>query len=192
LVSAQKGAVAGMIRVEGKPCHSGYPHLGVDANAILVSIANALYRHNFGSDAELGTATVNIGKISGGVAPNIVSPMAELDFWVRTVGKASEVEKDVNKIIASSREKHLDAKIFLDVKSTSEPFHFHIVTGFPTVVVAYGSDAPYLGRSGARCLMFGPGSITLAHTDHEYVELAELASAFEDYKTLYAALSPAE
>jgi acetylornithine deacetylase len=49
--------------------------------------------------------------------------------------------------------------------------------------VRYTTDAPHLSRWGAP-LVFGPGSILEAHTDHEKVSKAELLGAVDAYVRL--------
>jgi acetylornithine deacetylase len=63
------------------------------------------------------------------------------------------------------------------------PVRLDTVDGFPTAVVAYATDIPELTRWGRPCL-YGPGSIHVAHTDGEYVEVAELRGAVEQYERL--------
>ena len=49
------------------------------------------------------------------------------------------------------------------------------------------TDIPFLDRWGAP-LLIGPGSISLAHTADEYVEIAELERAVEIYARLASSL----
>ena len=57
------------------------------------------------------------------------------------------------------------------------------IPGFPTSVAAYATDIPKLNNWG-KPLLFGPGSIHVAHTDDEYVEIAELRAAVDAYASL--------
>ena len=52
--------------------------------------------------------------------------------------------------------------------------------GLPTTVVAFATDIPSLTAWGEPYLL-GPGSIHVAHTDHERVSKAELVQAAEIY-----------
>ncbi len=47
--------------------------------------------------------------------------------------------------------------------------------------VPYGSDASKLERVGVPSILYGPGSITQAHTDDEYVPVAEVEQAAQFY-----------
>ncbi len=55
--------------------------------------------------------------------------------------------------------------------------------GFETVVVNYGTDIPNLKGTHKRYL-YGPGSIFLAHSDHEHLKVSDLETAVEGYKAL--------
>ena len=55
--------------------------------------------------------------------------------------------------------------------------------GFETAVVAYSTDLPNLTAWG-RPLLLGPGSIHVAHTDHECVLKRDLVRAVELYASL--------
>ena len=50
---------------------------------------------------------------------------------------------------------------------------------------AYTTDVPFLDAWGTPMLL-GPGSITVAHTDEEHLDLAELFRAVDCYESLIA------
>jgi acetylornithine deacetylase len=53
-------------------------------------------------------------------------------------------------------------------------------TGFEKIVVNYGTDIPNLKGDHKRYL-YGPGSILVAHSDHEHLTVSELEAAVQDY-----------
>ena len=57
-----------------------------------------------------------------------------------------------------------------------------IVPGFETAVFPYTTDIPFLPAWGEP-LLFGPGSIHVAHTADEFVSIAELHAAVDSYVT---------
>jgi acetylornithine deacetylase len=59
----------------------------------------------------------------------------------------------------------------------------HTVPGVPAAVFPFTTDVPLLDRWGTP-LLFGPGSILLAHTADEHVQIAELESAVDRYVSL--------
>jgi acetylornithine deacetylase len=60
---------------------------------------------------------------------------------------------------------------------------FHIVDGFDVAPMAYTSDIPLLPRWGTP-LLFGPGSIHVAHTPDEYIDVNELRASVEAYERI--------
>jgi acetylornithine deacetylase len=55
--------------------------------------------------------------------------------------------------------------------------------GFEKMVVNYGTDIPNLKGDHKRYL-YGPGSILVAHSDHEHVKVSDLETAVQGYRTL--------
>ena len=59
----------------------------------------------------------------------------------------------------------------------------NVETGFPTTVVSFTSDVPFLDNWG-RAYLAGPGSILEAHTDHERISKKELLEGVDFYVRL--------
>jgi len=59
----------------------------------------------------------------------------------------------------------------------------HTIPGIPAAVFPFTTDVPFLDRWGTP-LLFGPGSILVAHTSDEHVRIAELESAVDRYVSL--------
>jgi acetylornithine deacetylase len=57
------------------------------------------------------------------------------------------------------------------------------VPGFETATFPYTTDIPFLSSWGTP-LLFGPGSIHVAHTDNEHVKVADLREAVAGYTAL--------
>ena len=77
----------------------------------------------------------------------------------------------------------------LEFGITVPPVRLATLPGFPTSVAAYATDIPKLGHWG-KPLLFGPGSIHVAHTNDEYVEIAELRAAVNAYVHLAKTAHP--
>jgi len=125
-------------------------------------------------DPVLGRTHYTVGLITGGVAPNVVSPSAEAEVMFRTVSDAAGVRRAV-----AALERRVAIEHVLDVP----PVRLTTVPGFDAAVFPYTTDIPFLSRWGAP-LLFGPGSIHVAHTADEYVSVAELHAAADHYVTL--------
>lgn len=176
LARAHKGALDAVVRFSGRSCHSGYPELGLDANAEMLKCAHRLLTADFGYSPEFGGATVNVGSVSGGHAANIISDHAELQCCVRTVGKSNDSARQLFETLC--------APAVPEIRFDAPPVVLETVPGFETAVMAYASDIPNFLPLGCRMLMYGPGSILVAHTDEEFVAIAELEQAVEGYVAL--------
>ena len=64
---------------------------------------------------------------------------------------------------------------------------FSTVDGIPTMIAAFTTDIPALGNWG-KPVLFGPGSIHVAHTDCEFISKKELLAAVETYVSLAKSL----
>lgn len=173
LASGCKGALRFTVRFRGREAHSAYPHLGQSAIEPLLKLLPTIHNLKFPSDPILGETTVNIGTIRGGSEANIVPGLAESELMLRLV---SDVEP-IRDLITQWAEA---AGAEVDFGSHIPAQHFHTVPGFEAVPVAYTSDIPLLGRWG-KPLLFGPGSIHVAHTPDEFVSVPELRESVESY-----------
>jgi acetylornithine deacetylase len=175
LAVGTKGALRLRVTTTGRAAHSAYPHLGESALAKLVQVLAELDVLDLPSDPVLGATTINIGSIAGGVADNIVAPRAEARLMARTVTSDEE-------LVAVLR-RWLGTRATLELGSTVPPVHLTTVPGFPTSVVAYATDLPNLSNWGTP-LLFGPGSILVAHGEGEYMDIAELRAGVDAYERL--------
>jgi acetylornithine deacetylase len=175
LASGAKGSLRATIRTRGKEAHSAYPHLGRSAIEPMLELLPTLRKLPLPSDPVLGDTTVNIGTIKGGTAANVIPAHAEAEVMFRLVTDVEPVKKMV-----------LDwAKGRADVEfgSTIPAQKFATVAGFETEPVAYTSDIPLLSNWGEPFL-FGPGSIHVAHTPDEYIDVDELRTSVDSYERL--------
>ena len=175
LATGAKGSLRATIRTRGRAAHSAYPHLGQSAIEPMLELLPTLKKLPLPSDPVLGDTTVNIGTIRGGTEANIIPASAEAEIMFRLVGDVEPIRKMV-----------LDwAKGRADVEFGSHipAQKFATVPGFETGPVAYTSDIPLLGNWGEP-LLFGPGSIHVAHTADEYVDVEELRKSVDTYERL--------
>jgi acetylornithine deacetylase len=167
----------GMLRVlvigHGKAAHSAYPEEGESAIEKMLDALQRIRALPLPTDATLGPCTLNIGTIEGGVAPNVIPAAARSHLFFRTVGPWEP-------LLAAVRQAAGD-RVEIAVAHTAPAVHLRVLPGFETTVVRYGTDLPWLEPWGERFLM-GPGSIKVAHTDHECVAKAELEAAVELYR----------
>lgn len=175
-------ATRGILRVNlvatGRAAHSSYPDAGESAIDKLIDALMRLRAERLPEDPLLGRTHYSIGLIAGGIAPNVISPHAEAEVMFRTVGEAAEVMEVVNR---------LDDLVLPSVVLEVPAVRLKTVPGLETAVFPFTTDIPFLSAWGTPVL-FGPGSILVAHTDEEHVAVAELEAAVARYVELAVAL----
>jgi acetylornithine deacetylase len=194
LALGTKGALRFVLRAEGRAAHSAYPHLGDSATRRLVRLLADLETLALPDDPVLGATTLNVGALAGGVADNVIAPWAEARCMVRLVTPAAEVQALLEAWLARHPEAAgpEGARASISYGPVVPPVRLGTVPGFETAVMAYATDIPALGRWGTPYL-FGPGSIHVAHTDHEFVDVGELRAAVDGYvRIARAALAGAD
>jgi acetylornithine deacetylase len=174
LGEATRGILRVKLRARGRAAHSSFPERGDSAIDKLLDALVALREVTLPSDPSLGLTHYSIGLISGGVAPNVISPSAEAEVMFRTVGDAREVRRAMQPL-----ERMVAIEHVLDVP----PVRLTKVPGFETAVFPYTTDIPFLAGWGEP-LLFGPGSVHAAHTADESVSIAELHAAVRHYVTI--------
>ena len=179
LASGSKGALRFIARTRGREAHSAYPHLGQSAIEPMLQLLAELKTLTFPRDKVLGDTTVNIGLIRGGTEANIIPGLAEAEMMIRLVGDPAPVKAIIDRWAAGRAE--------IEYGSYTPAMHFHTVPGFDAKPVAFATDVPLLGNWGTP-LLFGPGSIHVAHTTEEFVAVDELRTSVDHYERLVRSL----
>jgi acetylornithine deacetylase len=175
---ATRGALRVKLAAAGRAAHSSFPEAGESAIEKLLDALVRLRSIDWPCREPLGRTHYTIGLIGGGIAPNVIPPHADAEVMFRTVGPAADVLALLEPAGDGVR---LD--LVLEVPAVT----LFTVPGFETAVFPFTTDIPFLDRWGTP-LLFGPGSILVAHTDHEQVAIAELHTAVDRYVELATAL----
>lgn len=199
-VRAHKGHLKLRLSFRGKSAHSGYPHLGVNAAeaagravAALSELRGELEAEAVASGAEFPEVpfvALNVGTVAGGTAINVVAERCVVEVGMRTLpgvdpdALAERVRAAAAAALPGGPPAELDFEVISDSPPMStppdSPLHRHLLAalGQPAPKsVAYSTDAGHLQELGLDCVIFGPGSIEVAHQPDEYVPAAELAAA---------------
>ncbi|MGH9355877.1 MAG: M20/M25/M40 family metallo-hydrolase [Terriglobia bacterium] len=182
LATGTKGVLRIDVRVQGKMAHSAYPELGDSAVEKLLDVLAEVRRLPLPVDDALGPCTLNIGTISGGCAANVIPGEARATLLFRTVPRQRDgwsLRAEVEKLLAG----RCDYTVVRDTPVVK----MEELDGFETAAVAYSTDVPSLTAWG-RPFLIGPGSIHVAHTDHERVRKTELLAAVDLYVRLVGTL----
>ena len=169
-----RGALRYRLRAKGRAAHSSFPELGESAIEKLVDALVKLRAMDMPAHPVLGRTHYTVGIISGGVAPNVIPFEAEAEVMFRTVA-------DIDALRASMTS--LTPLVTLEEILDVPPVIMPSVPGFDTATFPYTTDIPFLSNWGTP-LLYGPGSIHVAHTDNEHVKIPDLARAVDGYRTL--------
>jgi acetylornithine deacetylase len=171
-------ATRGMLRLRlnaaGRAAHSATPEYGESAIDKLLDALLRMRSLDWPSDPELGKTFYSIGLIEGGVAPNVVSPSASAEVMFRIVGPADDVVRTA---------RQLEPVVTIEEVLRVPLVRLHTIDGMPAAVFPFTTDIPLLDAWGTP-LLYGPGSILVAHTDREHVRIEELDAAIAGYVTL--------
>jgi len=182
LALGSKGALRYELVARGKMAHSAYPELGDSAINKLLDALDAIRKVELPVDEVLGPSTLNIGTISGGRAPNVIPDEARAELFIRLVGDSADTRRRMAEAVKGFR--GIELNEVLEIPA----LRLTAVEGLPTTVVAYTTDIPaFLGKWG-QPLLFGPGTIHVAHTLEERVPKKQLLEAVEIYQRLVVQL----
>ena len=177
MVSASKGTKRFNLTFRGKPFHSGYPEHGVSAVELFVDFMNGLRVAGFPEDPLLGATTWNVGKLVSDNPQNILSPELGCRLYFRTTFASDAA------VTAWMRSQACDT-LQVEEFGGDAPARYLTLPGFPQKTVAFGSDAPHLTNFRDK-IICGPGSITVAHRDDEYLAFEDLEQAITNYVSIY-------
>ena len=169
---ASKGALRVEIVAHGRMAHSAYPELGESAIDKLISALCKLREMELPNNPEVGPTTMNIGILEGGRAPNVIADHARAHLLYRLVGPSEALRNKIAEMVAGLAEAEFVLEIpFVKLKT---------VPGLETMVAAFTTDIPALSKWGEP-MLFGPGSIHVAHTERECMSKRQLREAVELY-----------
>ncbi|KAF5615985.1 acetylornithine deacetylase [Fusarium sp. NRRL 25303] len=180
LARGHKGGLGFTIKANGKAGHSGYPETGSNAIDSLVRGLAALQKVELPGSKEFGNSTLNVGRIEGGVAGNVIPANAYATGGVRVAGGTPEGIRDLIRRVVEESDPSLAVEFSYGIGPVPTDYD---VDGFETVVLNYGTDIPRLKGSHKKYL-YGPGSILEAHSAHEHLKILDLEQAVEGYKKL--------
>jgi acetylornithine deacetylase len=175
LTIGQKGALGIHLRAEGRAAHSAYPDEGDSAIEGLLEVMARIRALPLPTDELLGPATLNIGTISGGVAPNVIAPAAESKILIRSVGPTDGLKAAIGACLIPG----VTAEFVAEIPA----YKGRAPAGWDSTVVSFASDLPFHESWGER-FQLGPGTIRVAHTDHERISKRELLEGVEWYARL--------
>ena len=178
LGAATRGVYRVKLRARGRAAHSSHPEQGESAIEKLLDALVALRTLDLPVSPTLGATTYTVALIDGGVAPNVVPPHASAEVNFRIVGAATTVRTALEP---------LTPLVGIEDVVEVPPVEMVTVPGFDTAVFPFTTDIPFLSAWG-QPLLFGPGSVLVAHTAEEHVRIDELRAAVGHYTRIATTL----
>ena len=178
LGAATRGVYRVKLLARGRAAHSSHPERGESAIEKLLDALLALRAIELPVSPTLGATTYTVGLIDGGIAPNVVPPHASAEVNFRIVGPTMAVREALEPLTT-----------LVEIKDVVRvpPVEMTTVPGFETAVFPFTTDIPFLSAWG-QPLLFGPGSVLVAHTAEEHVRVDELRAAIGHYASIAARL----
>jgi len=188
LALGSKGALRYELVAHGRMAHSAYPELGESAIENLLDALEAIRKVPLPVDEILGPSTLNIGTIHGGRAPNVIPDEARAEIFIRLVGDSASTREALRQAVADAAGDKVELNFVLEIPA----LRLTAVEGLPTTVVAYTTDIPAFGGNWGQPLLFGPGTIHVAHTLDERVPKKQLLEAVDIYRKMVRQLQAHE
>ncbi|MDC0161806.1 acetylornithine deacetylase [bacterium] len=196
VMSGHKGKVNASVLIKGKEAHSALTTKGLNsiylANELIQGIqniqTNLINNSNHDSDFEVPYTTLQVGKIEGGVAVNIVPSSTSLLFEIRSLHSddpnllLQDIKNLSEKIVKSHIDKFPNTSIEIKVIShypalntmkNSEVISFlNGLTGNNSVEkVSFGTEGGLFSEQlNIETAICGPGSMNQGHKPNEYIE----------------------
>ena len=200
VIEGHKGCCEYTTRFEGLEGHGSSPDLGVNAAEYAVRYVTRLMalredlraRVPVGSRFEPPYTTINIGRVQGGHAHNVIVGKAEVDWEFRPVQTSdlrfvkdtmeAFVEQD---LLPQMRAVYPQADISTEtlgevvgLEPMTENAARDLVAGLlganSAGVVPFGTEAGIFQQMGMDVIVCGPGSIAQAHKPDEFVSLDQI------------------
>ena len=183
LAIATRGVLRLRFHAAGRAAHTAMPELGESAIEKLVDALVALRAIELPADPLLGRTYYTVALIEGGIAPNVIPPAASAEANFRTTRPADDVLRSVQPLARFVRIEEV-------LRVPDVRFRTFDDVGIESAVFPFTTDVPFLDNWGTP-LLFGPGSIHVAHTADEHVAIEELERAVGDYERIArACLTP--
>jgi succinyl-diaminopimelate desuccinylase len=203
---AQRGGAWITATTRGRAAHGSTPQLGVSA---ITSMARFLLRiEEVLPDIEhplVGRPTVNAAMIQGGSAPNVVADRCVVEIDRRIIPGETEpgkVLEPFDRLADAIRTEHSEVDLSFAIGLWTDAAE---VTGDPTIADLCRAavreetgraplDTGFTGITDARfylndrsipTIILGPGSLGVAHTANESVEIAQLVAAARVYARVF-------
>ncbi len=200
VVRGHRGGLTVRVDFQGRSAHAGNPSLGINSIESCAQFLKALgpagRRLSATRDPDLGRTIVTPTMIRGGTKSNVIPGACELTLDSRLIPAvgSKQVLEELNAILLALRRKDRTFKakveVLYETPALSVPRDAEVVrlteslTGSPSGVAPYGTEAPIYCSLGTPTVVLGPGSVRQAHTADEYAPVRQIRSAERVYRRM--------
>ncbi|MFX0048790.1 MAG: M20 family metallopeptidase, partial [Candidatus Hermodarchaeota archaeon] len=185
---AEKGLLWADIHVYGKGGHASTPEVGINSIEGTLNIIPQLY--NCLDNVEnriLGSSTLNIGKISGGVAYNIVPDKTVLSVDYRYIPEQDYARLSENLQAIDASPCRVEVKITHTLPALQTEIGIPFIqnlkkfSGKKIIGIPYATDAGILvqKRNPVPFVIYGPGDPRVIHKYNEYIKVSDVIKSSE-------------
>ncbi|MHA1682301.1 MAG: M20 family metallopeptidase [Promethearchaeota archaeon] len=199
-VKGHKGVSFARYIVSGKAVHGSIPEQGVNAIELAMELFRIIkeehaIREKNNAHPVLGPPTLNLGKFTGGHAPNIVPDRCtfELDRRI-TAGEDPAELKQWYKDVVENVVVPDGASISVEMVNDRAPYLLESSDEFlraiegllspATIMNGYTEAGCYFNDAGISTVILGPGSIDQAHVVDEFILIKELERSVKIYSQI--------
>ena len=176
IVYGQKGLLGIKVKCKGKSAPGATPEQGTSAINKLLIILEKIKGKQLPTDQKLGSTTLNIGQIKGGVAPNVVADYAEAIIEVRTTCSNEKIRKLLLKNIPKR-----NIRILYNFESSINADEKFLANFKCKKEIAPYFTEMYFWAKKAKTIVFGPGDYKYAHTNLERIRKSDLIKGKQAY-----------
>jgi acetylornithine deacetylase/succinyl-diaminopimelate desuccinylase-like protein len=206
VVVTHKGIVRWRCHTRGRAAPSSQPQHGTNAISAMTDVISAIRQFDRevlaqrGKECLCGRPTVSVNTIQGGTGANVVPDHAVIDIDYRMMpgevpseAQAELVEYISAHVAADSQIEHEppwnQSRGMQEGANRAWAEEVARIAGFEghpaeLVGVPYGTDAWVFASHEIPTVILGPGSITQAHTEDEWISVAELERGVEVFRKL--------
>ena len=198
IINQHKGKKNFLVSFHGQEAHSSLTDDGVNAINYCSEFINYLskmqidlvkkYKNN---EYYPPYPTINVGKITGGLAVNIIPNKCVIEFEIRDTPEMEsklfidKIKKFIKKLEIDMKRKFKNCSIKLEIKNNFPPLLTKNSSNLislclqasktnSTGAVSFGTEAGIFNEIGFETIVCGPGSIKQAHKPNEFIEIKEL------------------
>jgi len=202
VIDGHKGCCEYSTHFHGREGHGSDPDLGVNAVeyaaryvARLIALRGRLQRRApLGGRFDPPWTTINVGRLDGGQAHNVIAGRARVDWEMRPVAQADAdfVKADLDTFVATQllpemRLRAPEAEIVTEIvaeiaglepmdENRARALVCELTGANGADLVPFGTEAGLFQALGTHAVVCGPGFIEQAHKPDEYIDAEQLAA----------------